>query len=126
MSQDIVSDALNKMMNAKKAGKSSLEVSRHSRLLLSLLALAKLKGYVKNYKLDSSSNILTIELGNLHGCSAIKPRFLIQADEIGKYVSRYLPSAGLGMLIVSTNQGLMTHLTAQEKNIGGSLIAYMF
>jgi ribosomal protein S8 len=29
-------------------------------------------------------------------------------------------------LIVSTNKGLMTHKDAEEKNIGGCLIAYVF
>jgi len=46
MSQDVVSDALNQMMNAVRAGKSFVEIKRHSKLLLSILAIAKLKGYV--------------------------------------------------------------------------------
>jgi small subunit ribosomal protein S8 len=124
MSQDIVADALNMMMNAKKAGKSSLVVKRHSKLLLSILALAKLKGYVKNYKADKES--LTIEFDKLNGCNAIKPRFFVKSEEIEKYTKRYLPAKDLGILIISTSQGLMTHLTTQEKNIGGSLLAYFY
>jgi ribosomal protein S8 len=32
----------------------------------------------------------------------------------------------MGFVIISTNQGLMTHQTAEEKNIGGSVIAYFY
>ena len=124
MSQDIVSDALNKMLNARKAGKTSLTVRRHSKFLLSILAIAKLKGYVKSYKVTDS--ILTIEFGNINGCQAIKPRFIVKVADIDKYVTRYLPAKNLGIIIISTSQGLMTHQTAQDKNIGGSLIAYIY
>jgi small subunit ribosomal protein S8 len=124
MGQDVVSDALNKMMNAKRARKTSVVVTRHSKLLLSILAIAKIKGYVKSYKVDGNS--VTIELGNINGCQAIKPRFIVKVDGIEKYEKRYLPAKDLGILIVSTNQGLMTNQTAQEKNLGGSLIAYIY
>jgi len=124
MSQDVIADALNKMLNASRAGKSSLQVGRHSKLLLSVLALAKLKGYVKNYRVEN--NLLNIEIGKLNLCKAIKPRFAVKVEEIEKYVKRYLPAKDIGMIIISTSQGLMTHATAQEKNLGGSLVAYFY
>ena len=124
MSQDVIADALNKMLNAAKAGKTAVSVNRHSKLLLSVLAIAKLKDYVKNYRVEN--NILNIELNKLNACKAIKPRFVVQVGEIEKYVKRYLPAKDMGTIIISTSQGLMTHTTAQEKNIGGSLIAYFY
>ena len=124
MSQDVIADTLNKMLNAAKADKTTLSANRHSKLLLSVLAIAKLKDYVKNYRVEK--NVLNIELGKLNFCKAIKPRFVVQVGEIEKYVKRYLPAKDLGVIIVSTSQGLMTHTTAQEKNIGGSLIAYFY
>jgi small subunit ribosomal protein S8 len=124
MSQDIVSDTLNQMMNMNRAGKQELTVKRHSRFLLSVLAIAKLKGYVTSYETDGTK--LKIKLGNLNGCNAIKPRFMVKTNEIEKYITRYLPAKNLGILIVSTPKGLMTHQTALEKNLGGSLIAYFF
>jgi small subunit ribosomal protein S8 len=124
MSQDIVADAINQMMNALKAGHNSVTVMRHSKLLLSVLAIAKLKGYVSSYKADGNS--LTIEFGKLNACNVIKPRFTVSVSDLDKYVKRYLPAREIGIIIVSTNQGLMTHQTAQDKNLGGSLIAYMY
>jgi len=124
MSQDVVADALNKLMNAKKAGKSSIEVNSYSKLLISVLALAKLKGYVNDYKISGKS--LKIEMGKLNECRAIKPRFTVTIEEIEKYEKRYLPAIGFGIIIISTSQGLLTNQTAREKNIGGSLVAYMY
>ncbi len=124
MSQDVVADTLNQMMNALRAGKETLEVKKHSRLLLSVLAIAKLRGYVKDYKAEGTK--LKISLGKLNGCNAIKPRFVVKISDIDRYIKRYLPAKNLGILIISTSQGLMTHPTAFEKNLGGSLIAYFY
>lgn len=124
MSQDIVSDALNQIMNALKARKTEVTIRRHSKLLISVLAIAKLKGYIESYAVDK--RILTIKFAKLNACGSIKPRFTVQVGEIEKYVTRYLPARHLGILIVSTSQGLMTHHTAEEKNLGGCLMAYMY
>lgn len=124
MSQDIVSDALNQMMNAKRAGKSSVELKSHSRLLLSILALAKLKGYVRDYKTEGKK--INIELSKLNGCSSIKPRFIVKSGSYESYVKRYLPARDIGIIVVSTSSGILTHHTAQEKGKGGSLLAYFY
>jgi small subunit ribosomal protein S8 len=124
MSQDIISDALNQMTNAKKAGKSFLVVKRYSKLLLSILALVKLKGYIKSYEVNGKS--LKIEFGKLNSCHPVKPRFFVRVAEIDKYAKRYLPAKDLGIIIISTTQGIMAHQTCQEKNIGGSLLAYFY
>ncbi len=124
MSQDIVADALNQIMNAKRARHTSVKVKHHSKLLLSILAIAKLKGYVKAYIQDQEG--LRIEFAKLNGCNAIKPRFIVQAGDYEVYVKRYLPAKHIGVLVVSTPEGIMTHQTAQEKNKGGSLLAYFY
>lgn len=124
MSQDIVSDALNQITNALKARKTEVKIRRHSKLLISVLAIAKLRGYVESYSVEGK--ILAVKFGKLNACNSIKPRFTVQVGEIEKYVLRYLPARHLGILIVSTSRGLMTHHTAEEKNLGGCLIAYMY
>src|SRR3989344_1479584 len=124
MSQDIVSDTLNLMMNAIKANKNEVRVKFHSKFLLSVLAIAKLRGYVKEYKIEGSE--LKIIIDKLNACKAIKPRYTISVEEIDKHIKRYLPAKNIGVLIISTTEGLMTHHTAIEKNLGGSLIAYLY
>lgn len=124
MSQDVVADVLNQMINAKKSGKRIVETPRFSKLLLLVLAIAKLKGYIKDYKVQDKK--LKIEMSNLNNCKAIKPRYTVSVEQIEKYAKRYLPAKNIGIIIISTSQGLMTHQTALEKNIGGSLIAYIY
>ena len=124
MSQDVVADGLNGIMNAKRARKSSASLKRYSKLLVAVLAIGKIKGYIKDYK--AKDKVLEIEFGKLNACRAIKPRYLVKERMINKYVRRYLPSRNIGILIISTSQGLMTHQTAIEKKIGGSLIAYFY
>ncbi|HLC31250.1 MAG TPA: 30S ribosomal protein S8 [Candidatus Nanoarchaeia archaeon] len=124
MSHDTLADALNKMMNAVRAGQVTVTISHSSRLLFSVLALAKLKGYITDYK--NENNILTITLGKLNACKSIKPRYLVHSEELDEFVARYLPARELGMLVVSTPEGIMTHQTAQQKKIGGSLLAYFY
>ena len=36
------------------------------------------------------------------------------------------PAKNFGFLIVSTNEGLVKHYEAEEKNLGGCLIAYVY
>lgn len=125
MSQDIVADTLNQIMNAKRAKKTTLQVKRHSKFLLAVLAIGKLKGYIKSYKIEGRN--LDIELGELlNSCKAVKPRYVARVDEVMKYVRRYLPARNMGMVIVSTSKGLMTHHTALENNLGGSIVAYFY
>jgi len=124
MSQDIVADALNGMMNAKRAGKSSVKLAKYSKVLLGILAIGKLRGYVKDYKIEDKS--LVVEFSKLNSCKAVKPRYVVKVREIDKYVRRYLPARDMGVIVISTSQGLMTHQTATEKNIGGSVIAYFY
>ena len=115
MSRDIVADALNQMMNALKAGKESVSVKKNSKLLISVLAIAKLKEYVKSY--SANKNEVLIEFAKLNACKAIKPRYNVNKSNIDKYFRRYLPSVDMGIIIISTNKGLITHHEAFEKNI---------
>ncbi len=69
---------------------------------------------------------MDIEFGKLNYCKAVKPRYVVKARTIDKYVRRYLPARDMGVLVISTSQGLMTHQTAIEKNLGGSVIAYFY
>jgi len=126
MSQDVVADALNMIRNAKKARKEIVKLGRISNLLIEVLKIMKQKGAIKKYKIDAKEKSIEVTIGDLSECKAIKPRFSVDKTQIEKYRRRYLPARNLGTMIVSTNQGLMTHEEAQEEKIGGSLIAYFY
>jgi len=126
MSQDIISDALNMIMNAKKSGKKEVAIARYSKFLLEILNIAKKAGYIEKCEIDEKEKKLIVHIGELNECRAIKPRFFVMVPEIEKYIRRYLPARNFGIIIVSTSKGLLTHEEAQEKKIGGSLIAYFY
>ena len=126
MSHDVVADALNMIRNAKKAGKENVEIKIISNLLIEILKIMKQEKAIKKYKIDAKEKSITLTIGELSDCKAIKPRFSCDTNQIEKYRRRYLPSRNLGILIISTNKGLMTHKEAQEENMGGCVIAYFY
>ncbi|MBD3247624.1 30S ribosomal protein S8 [Candidatus Pacearchaeota archaeon] len=126
MSQDVVSDALNMMRNAVKAGKKQVKIDRTSNLLIEILKIMKQKGAVKKYKINTKENSIEVTLGMLQHCQAIKPRFTVKKDMVEEYRRRYLPARDVGTLVISTNKGLVTHEEAFDEQIGGCLIAYFY
>jgi small subunit ribosomal protein S8 len=126
MSHDVVADGLNMLKNAATAGKGTVKINIISNVLIEVLKIMKQEGAIKKYKIDSEEKSLTVTIGDLNECKAIKPRFTCDASQIEKYRRRYLPARDVGILILSTNKGLMTHKEALEENIGGCLIAYFY
>lgn len=125
--RDWLSAMLNDIMNCKKAGKKETVAMPVSNLMLGVLKIMKEHKYLKDFHVEEGKfkNVF-IQIGKLNECWAIKPRFFVKKNEFEKYVKRFLPARNLGILIVSTNKGLMTHEEAIKKGVGGSLIAYCF
>lgn len=120
-------DILNRMMNAKRAGRAFCEAAA-SNFLIRVLDVMKKNKYI-SYKIQEDENgqkKAMIEFVKLNECRVISPRFYVKIGEIDKYVKRYLPARDMGIIIISTNKGLVTHQEAEEKRLGGVLIAYCF
>ena len=115
MSQDIIADALNQIMNAKKARKTGVVIEKHSKLLRNVLDIAKEHGYL-DYGVDGRR--LKIEIKELNEIKAVKPRYSVSVEKINGYVRRFLPAKNFGFVVVSTNKGLMKHEEAEEQNLG--------
>lgn len=127
--QDPIVDALTKMRNSEVASKTSCRLSPASNFLGEILKIAKENGYVEDYKKIDEKGIIsfTVQLnGKMNECKAIKPRFAVKKTEFEKYEKRYLPARDVGLIVVSTPQGLMTHTMAKAKKLGGRLIAFMY
>ena len=126
MSHDIAADALNMIKNAKISGKENVKINRISNLLIEILKIMKQNGAIKKYRIDADNKSIQLTIGDLSECKAIKPRFTVKKEDIEKYRRRYLPSTNLGVLIISTNKGLITNEEAEKEKIGGCLIAYFY
>ena len=127
MSQDIVADALNHIMNVKRIGKKEVEIKQISNLLIKLLEMMKEIGHI-NFKIisDKKKPKAIVKILKLNECHAIKPRFTIGVKDIDKYLRRFLPSRNFGTLVISTSKGLMDQKDVYENKLGGSLIAYFY
>lgn len=126
MSQDIVSDALGMIKNANRAGKETVKINRISNVLIEILKIMKQERAIKKYKIDGEKRSVEVTIEDLVECKAIKPRFTVDVSQIEKYRRRYLPSRGIGTVVISTNKGLLTHAEALQENMGGCLIAYFY
>lgn len=129
MNNDPIANLLSNMLNAEKIGKKSIAVKPYSNLIGNVLTLLKEHKYIKEYTVedDHKGGIITVQLhGSINKCGVIKPRFSIKASNIQKAEERYLPAKDMGIIIITTPQGIMTHYQAKEKNIGGKLLAYCY
>ncbi|MFA5302957.1 MAG: 30S ribosomal protein S8 [Candidatus Nanoarchaeia archaeon] len=127
MRHDLLADVLSAMTSAMKNGKNELNLNFNSKFAMKVLEIFKNEGFIQDYiAVPETKGIKIILNGKLNKCNAIKPRFSVQKDEVEKFEKRYLPAKDFGCLIVSTNQGLMTHYQLKEKKLGGKLIAYVY
>ena len=123
MSQDVVSDGLNQIMNAKKVEKTQVTLQKKSKLLIEVLKMMK---EMKHIDFKEEGNTVVVSILDLNECKAIKPRHNVAIDDIQKYLRRFLPSRNFGIMVISTSKGLMGHEEAYKNKIGGSLIAYFY
>jgi small subunit ribosomal protein S8 len=123
MQFDPLSDALVRIYNAEQAGHYEVTVQPASKLLGNMLAIMSRHGYIGEYeKLENGrGGSFRLELvGAINRCGTIK------RSDFDKWESRYLPAQDFGLLLVTTNRGVMNHYEAKEARIGGRLLAYVF
>ena len=129
MLNDPLANALSKIMNSERLGKDSCNIKPISNMIKGIFKILNEKGYLGQYTEVADGrggNIILSLLGKINNCGAIKPRYPVKSDEYEKYEKRYLPAKDFGIIIVSTTQGLMTHLDAKKKKLGGMLLAYCY
>ncbi len=129
MSIDPFNDAMSKIRNAERVGKKKIRIKPASKILASAMRTMQKKKYLGEFEYidDGRAGIFRVNLlGNINECSAIKPRFSVKNDEYEEWERRFLPAADIGFLIVSTDKGVMNHRKAQERDLGGRLIAYVY
>lgn len=129
MQLDIISNMMSAIQNAEIVRKREVLVSPSSKLAGEILRLMQKEGYVGEieYIEDGRTGKFRVQLlGRINRCGAVRPRFPVKKSEIPEFARQYLPSRDLGILIISTNKGLMTHRECLEKGLGGVLIAYVY
>lgn len=126
---DPLANALNDILNSEKVAKPICIVKPASKVIKKVLDLMQKKGYVGELKYieNNKGDMINITLiGKINKCGVIKPRYPVKLTDYEKFEKRYLPAKDFGFLIVSTSKGIMTHLEAKEKKLGGKLLAYVY
>ena len=129
MLQDTLAAGLTKIMNAERVGKREVAITPSTKVLKKVLVILNERNYLGAFEEmeTGKGNILKVNLlGNINKCGVIKPRFSTKKNGFEKMEKRYLPAKDFGILLVSTPQGIMTHIDAKEKSIGGKLLAYCY
>ncbi len=129
MLNDPLASALSHILNSEKIGRSTCEISPSSKVIKTVLDLMNSEGYIGKYEevTKAKGGVLKLNLiGKINNCGVIKPRFTVKKDEYEKFEQRFLLAEGFGIIIVSTNQGIMTHNEAKKKKIGGKLMAFCY
>ncbi len=129
---DPIADMLTRIRNANTAKHDTVSIPS-SKIKVSIAEILREEGYIKGYEIQgegTQKNILvTLKYGKdknekvIHGLSRIsKPglRVYAGAEEMPKVLG------GLGIAIVSTNEGVMTDKQARQKNVGGEVLAYIW
>jgi small subunit ribosomal protein S8 len=129
MSVDPIADGLINLKNQENTAKNQCMIRPASKLLGEIFRVMQETGYINSYECidDKREGIYKVKLaGKINSCKAIKPRYAVKKDDFEKYEKRYLPAKDVGLIIVSTPNGVMTHSQAKKQKIGGRLIAYVF
>lgn len=126
---DPLANVLSFINNYEKLGKKELTTLNVSKVIIKVVTIMQEEGFIGANELTENGRggELKINLiGSLNKCGVIKPRHRVKVDQYEKFEKRFLPAKDFGVLIVSTNKGLMTHKKAKEQNLGGTLISYVY
>lgn len=126
---DTVANGLTTLMNNEMRNKRECIISPASKLLGTVLRTMQLGGYIGEFEFvdDGRSGKFRVQLlGRINKCGAIKPRFPVGTNRFESWEKRFLPSRDIGVLVVSTSQGVVSHREAKKKKIGGRLLAFVY
>jgi len=126
---NILANLFTTLFNTEDRRKDNCIIMPTSKLAIEVLNTLKKEGYIAEFEHidDKRGGKFKIKLlAKISKCGAITPRFKVKKDEYGVWERQFLPSYDRGMLLVTTNQGVMSHKEAVDKNIGGFLIGYVY
>ena len=129
---DPIADMLTRIRNANSAKHDTVDIPA-SKMKIAIADILVEEGYVEKYELieeGAGKNIrITLKygadknekiIGGLKRISKPGLRVYARADELPKVLG------GLGVAIISTNQGVITDKQARKLNVGGEVLAFVW
>ena len=129
MGQDLLNDALVSLRHADRDGKPQVEIAPTSKLIAEVLRIFREHHYIEEFTFvpTGRGGRYDVRLSRrINSCGVIKPRVSVPHDRLEQYESRFLPAQDFGILVLSTNRGVLSHTQARELKIGGRLLAYVY
>jgi small subunit ribosomal protein S8 len=123
-----LSDACNVLKNAEKAKKKEVMVSPASILIQKVLRIFQQHAYIgefERYDDGRQGKFKIALLGKINECKGLI-RLNYKISQFETLERKLLPAPGLGIIILTTNQGIMTIKEAEEKQIGGMTLCYVY
>lgn len=129
---DPIADMLTRIRNANTSKHDTVDVPA-SKMKNAIAEILYKEGFIQKYELVEDGNFknirITLKYGKdknekiITGLKRIsKPglRFYVGKDELPRVLG------GLGIAIISTNQGIVTDKEARKLNVGGEVLAYIW
>ena len=129
---DTLANALATIQNAEMRGKPEAVIMPASKLIAAVLRVMQREGYIGEFEYidDGRWGKFRVKLlGRINKTGVVKPRVPVSYRDLMRLpesLRKYLASRDIGILILTTNQGVMSHREALERRIGGIVIAYVY
>jgi len=132
MNTDTIADFLTRIRNAAAANHRVVEIPA-SNLKKEMTKILFDQGYILSYKFEDTTAQGSIKIALKYDKftkeSVIRDIQRISKPGLRKYASSSeLPRIlnGLGIAIISTSKGVMTGKQAQQQNVGGEVLCYVY
>jgi small subunit ribosomal protein S8 len=129
---DPIADMLTRIRNANTAKHDTVDVPA-SKMKTSIAQILLDEGYIKKFETVEEGNFKTLRITLKYGADK-NEKIISGLQRISKpglrvYASKEdLPRVlgGLGIAIISTNQGVVTDKKARELQVGGEVLAFVW
>ena len=129
---DPIADMLTRIRNANTAKHDTVDVPA-SKMKLAIADILVKEGYIAKYNIVEDGGFSTIRITLKYGADK-NEKVINGLKRISKPGLRVYASAadmpkvlgGLGVAIVSTNQGVITDKEARSLNVGGEVLAFIW
>jgi small subunit ribosomal protein S8 len=126
---NILANLFSTMYNNELRNKKECLVIPASKLAQEVLRVMQKAKYIGEFEYidDGITGKLRVQLlGRINKCGVITPRYPVRADAFYEWERRFLPAVNVGILVVSTSQGVMSHTEAIQKGLGGRLLGFVY
>ncbi len=124
---DPLANAMSTIANAEILGRKEVTIRPASRIIANVLRVIQKYGAIGEFEVMEDLWIISVQLlGRISKIGVIKPRYPVKVQDYVEWEKRFLPARDMGILVVSTSEGVMSHQEAVEHNLGGRLLAYVY